>query len=284
MKPVEEHSVTEPIVSIEETNEHMELQTHFSDSQTTRNSSMSLSTVVENIQSEPILFTTSKYYESEIEDISTVGPGSEIKFMVEHLDNSFAISDHSRAHDESKSTEKKGLSAVDSYGFSQDLTVFPLSEPPTANHRDSTTSENHLQLQPKLTLTCKMKLSRFWVRELRITDRILHWEKLKCTMFEELLPNTLLNNNSNATVRKSLLDSSWETNLSEEKLLLATRIQFEQCRNMTPMPPPRPPYQYLQRTKVVFQTDMEHLTKGCSIIQVVTSCTSEVPLDNESEK
>ncbi|KEH27951.1 hydrolase of sodium-potassium ATPase alpha subunit, putative [Medicago truncatula] len=162
------------------------------------------------------------------------------------------------------------LSAVDNYGFSQRLTVFPLSEPPTANNRDLTTCENHLQLHPKLTPTCKMKLSRFWVRELRITDRILDWEKLKRTMFEELLPNTLLNNNSNATVRKSLLDSSWETNLSEEKFLLATRIQFEQCRNMIPTPPPKPPYQYLQRTKAIFQTDMEHLTKGYSIIQVET--------------
>jgi hypothetical protein len=164
---------------------------------------------------------------------------------------------------------------VDKYGFSQQLTVFPLSEPPTANHRDSKTCENHLQLQPKLTPTCKMKLSRFWVRELRITDRILDWEKLKRTMFEELLPNTLLNNNSNATLRKSLLDSSWETNMSEDKLLLGTRIQFEQCRNMTPTPPPKPPYQYLQRIKAIFQTDMEHLTKGCSIIQVETFNSEE---------
>jgi len=91
------------------------------------------------------------------------------------------------------------LSTVDNYGFSQQLTVLPLSDSPTANHRDSTTCENHLQLQPKLTPTCKMKLSRFWVRELRITDRILDCEKLKRTMFEELLRNTLLNNNSNAT-------------------------------------------------------------------------------------
>jgi hypothetical protein len=75
--------------------------------------SNSLSTIVENIQSEPVLIATSKYYESEIEDISTTGPSSEIKFVVEHLDNSSsAVSDHSGSHDESMSMEKKGLSTV----------------------------------------------------------------------------------------------------------------------------------------------------------------------------
>jgi TFIIF-interacting CTD phosphatase-like protein len=104
---------------------------------------------------------------SEIEDISTTGPSSKMEFVVEHLDNSSsAVSDHSGSHDESTSMEKKGLSAVDSYGSSQDLTNLPLSEPPITNHRDSTTCENPLQLQPKLTPTCKMKLSKLWVNEL----------------------------------------------------------------------------------------------------------------------
>jgi len=48
-----------------------------------------------------------------------------------------------------------------------------------------------------------------------------------------------------------------ETNLSEKKLLLSTRIQFEQCNNMTLTPPLNPPYQYSQRTKTIFQNSDE---------------------------
>jgi hypothetical protein len=85
VEPVEEHSVTELVVSIEETDEHVEVQTHFSYSLSARNSSMSdvnsspkkdkscfphsdsVSTVAEIIQSKLILSATFEYYESKIE-------------------------------------------------------------------------------------------------------------------------------------------------------------------------------------------------------------------------
>ncbi|GAU39465.1 hypothetical protein TSUD_158960 [Trifolium subterraneum] len=82
---------------------------------------------------------------------------------------------------------------------SQWLSTFPTPGPPKTNHRDSPMCESPLQLQTRLGPTCRMKLPWFWVKELRIADPILDWEKLKRAMFEGLLFNTPPNNNFNAT-------------------------------------------------------------------------------------
>ncbi|PNX54411.1 hypothetical protein L195_g048030 [Trifolium pratense] len=58
---------------------------------------------------------------------------------------------------------------------------------PKTKPRDSTTCENLLQLQASLAPTWRMKLPWFWVKELRITDPILDWEKLKRAIFERTL-------------------------------------------------------------------------------------------------
>ncbi|CAJ2651769.1 unnamed protein product [Trifolium pratense] len=134
---------------------------------------------------------------------------------------------------------------------------------PKTNHRDSTTCENPLQLQARLASTCKMQLSWFWVRELRMEDPILDWEKMKRSMSDGLLLKTPKNNNSSVTMRTLLPDSSWETYLFDKEMLLA-RIPFTQCSNTTWTPQPKPPYQYFQRKKVLFQVFHYHFViKGC---------------------
>ncbi|MCH96369.1 hypothetical protein A2U01_0017355, partial [Trifolium medium] len=147
--------------------------------------------------------------------------------------------------------EKKRSSTLMDSGSSHRRTIIPLSEPPKTktNHRDPTTCENPLQLQARLAPTCRRKLSWFWVKELRIADPILDWEKMKRTMSDGLLLNTPKNNNSSVTMRTLLLDSSWETYLFDKEMLLP----FTKCSNTTPTSPPKPPYQYFQRKKVLFQ-------------------------------
>ncbi|CAI8612432.1 unnamed protein product [Vicia faba] len=97
--------------------EHVELQAHFSDSQSTGKSSKSnvnsssmkdksylphydsLSTVVENVQSEPILFSTTKYHEAEIEGL----PSNQLPEIVEfqNTDNrKFVMCDDAHVHEE----------------------------------------------------------------------------------------------------------------------------------------------------------------------------------------
>ncbi|CAJ2645523.1 unnamed protein product [Trifolium pratense] len=95
---------------------------------------------------------------------------------------------------------------------------------PKTKPRDSTTCENLLQLQASLAPTWRMKLPWFWVKELRITDPILDWEKLKRAIFERLLFNTPPNDNYNATE--------------------------------IPTSPPIPPYQHFQSMKVLFQANL----------------------------
>ncbi|CAJ2651817.1 unnamed protein product [Trifolium pratense] len=108
-----------------------------------------------------------------------------------------------------------------------------------------------------------MQLSWFWVKELRIADPILDWEKMKRTMSDGLLLRTPKNNNSSVTMRTLLLDSSWKTYLFDKEMLLA-RISFIQCSNTTLTPPPKTPYQYFRRKKVLFQVFHYHfLVKGC---------------------
>ncbi|CAJ2662655.1 unnamed protein product [Trifolium pratense] len=83
--------------------------------------------------------------------------------------------------------------------YSQWLSSLPPPELPKTSHRDSTTCESPLQSSASLAPTCTMKLPWFWVKELRIADPILDWEKLKHAIFERLLFHTPPNDNSNAT-------------------------------------------------------------------------------------
>ncbi|MCI22487.1 hypothetical protein A2U01_0043663, partial [Trifolium medium] len=82
------------------------------------------------------------------------------------------------------------------------------------------------------------KLSWFWVRQLRLADPKLDWEKLKRAMFEGLLLNTPPDNNSNVKAKKLLLDSSWKTNSFGETM------QFTHGNNATPTSLPIPSDQY----------------------------------------
>ncbi|KAL5072780.1 hypothetical protein RYX36_011764 [Vicia faba] len=104
--------------------EHVELQAHFSDSQSTGKSSKSnvnsssmkdksylphydsLSTVVENVQSEPILFSTTKYHEAEIEGL----PSNQLPEIVEfqNTDNrKFVMCDDANVHEEGVSDSRQ---------------------------------------------------------------------------------------------------------------------------------------------------------------------------------
>ncbi|CAI8589114.1 unnamed protein product [Vicia faba] len=104
--------------------EHVELQAPFSDSQSTGKSSKSnvnsssmkdksylphydsLSTVVENVQSEPILFSTTKYHEAEIEGL----PSNQLPEIVEfqNTDNrKFVMSDDAHVHEEGVSDSRQ---------------------------------------------------------------------------------------------------------------------------------------------------------------------------------
>ncbi|KAJ1419269.1 WH2 domain [Sesbania bispinosa] len=108
-------------------NEHIELQARISDSQSIGNSSTSdenssfkkdrsyfphsdsLSTVVENIQSEPTLFTDTKHYEPEIEDKLS----NQLPQIVE-LQNTdcgkFVMHDNGHVHEEEKTDSKQASS------------------------------------------------------------------------------------------------------------------------------------------------------------------------------
>ncbi|KAL5053689.1 hypothetical protein RYX36_034371, partial [Vicia faba] len=104
--------------------EHVELQAPFSDSQSTGKSSKSnvnsssmkdksylphydsLSTVVENVQSEPILFSTTKYHEAEIEGL----PSNQLPEIVEfqNTDNrKFVMCDDAHVHEEGVSDSRQ---------------------------------------------------------------------------------------------------------------------------------------------------------------------------------
>ncbi|CAJ2642374.1 unnamed protein product [Trifolium pratense] len=83
--------------------------------------------------------------------------------------------------------------------YPQWLYTLPPPKPPKTNHRDSMTCESPFQFPASLAPTCSMKLPWFWVKELRIADPILDWEKLKRAIFERLLFDTPPNDNSNAT-------------------------------------------------------------------------------------
>ncbi|PNX57724.1 hypothetical protein L195_g058836, partial [Trifolium pratense] len=83
--------------------------------------------------------------------------------------------------------------------YPQWLYTLPPPEPPKTNHRDSMTCESPFQFPASLAPTYSMKLPWFWVKELRIADPILDWEKLKRAIFERLLFHTPPNDNSNAT-------------------------------------------------------------------------------------
>jgi len=141
--------------------EHVELQTHFSDSQSTRNSSTSdvnssskkdksyfphsdsLSTVVENIQSEPILFTTSKHYESEIEGT----PSNQLPKIVEFQNTDsrkFVMHDDVRVHEEEASDSGKTYSDLLTSGklSCSDLEPTKPVMLPAATQSDETVSDN----------------------------------------------------------------------------------------------------------------------------------------------
>ncbi|KAL5060898.1 hypothetical protein RYX36_032502, partial [Vicia faba] len=104
--------------------EHVELQAHFSDSQSTGKSSKSnvnsssmkdksylphydsLSTVVENVQSEPILFSITKYHEAEIEGL----PSNQLPEIVEfqNTDNrKFVMCYDAHVHEEGVSDSRQ---------------------------------------------------------------------------------------------------------------------------------------------------------------------------------
>ncbi|XP_027334638.1 protein SCAR2-like isoform X2 [Abrus precatorius] len=106
--------------------EHVEVQAHFSDSQSIGNSSMSdengsfkkdrsdfhhsesLRTVVENVQSEPILFTNTKYYEQEVEDT----PSNQLPQTVESQNTDcerFVMHDDPHVHEEEISDSGKAI-------------------------------------------------------------------------------------------------------------------------------------------------------------------------------
>jgi hypothetical protein len=84
---------------------------------------------------------------------------------------------------------------------------------------DFSESETLLTMPVRYTLTSMELMSWYCVRNLRQFDLELDWEKLKRAMFEGLLLNTPLNNNSNVKAKKLLLDSSWETILFGERML-----------------------------------------------------------------
>jgi len=140
--------------------EHVELQTHFSDSQSTRNSSTSdvnssskkdrsyfphsdsLSTVVENTQSE-LLFTTSKYYEPEIEGT----PSNQLPKIVEFQNTDsrkFVMHDDVRVHEEEASDSGKTYSDLLTSGklSCSDLEPTKPVMLPGATKSDETISDN----------------------------------------------------------------------------------------------------------------------------------------------
>ncbi|TKY63588.1 SCAR2 protein [Spatholobus suberectus] len=109
-------------------NEHVEVQAHLSYSQSIENSSTSdengsfnkdrsyfshsdsLSTVVENTQSEPILFTNSKYYEPEVED----KPSNQLPQIVEFQNTDCGRYDmHDDAHVHEEEISDSGLASSD---------------------------------------------------------------------------------------------------------------------------------------------------------------------------
>lgn len=141
--------------------EHVKLRTHFSDSQSTKNSSTSdvnssskkdksyfshsdsLSTVVENTQSESILFTTSKYYEPEIEGT----PSNQLPKIVEFQNTDsrkFVMHDDVRVHEEEASDSWKTYSDLLTSGklSCSDLEPTKPVMLPAVTQSDETISDN----------------------------------------------------------------------------------------------------------------------------------------------
>ncbi|XP_058728995.1 protein SCAR2 isoform X2 [Vicia villosa] len=148
--------------------EHVELQAHFSDSQSTGKSSTSnvnssslkdkshflhsdsLSTVGENIQSEPILFSTTKYHEVEIEGM----PSNQLPEIVEfqNTDNSkFVMRDDTHVHEvgvsDSRLTNSEPLTSVKM--LCSDLEPIKPVTLPAVTQSDESVSDN-VELNIKL--------------------------------------------------------------------------------------------------------------------------------------